>query len=108
MLSVSHFLVIYGNTNFEVIKKFKSTLYTRHKVDLELNFGITYSFFLKLSEYGMDKFHLSSISRENSPLICAYKFEWRPSAHIYELEILTEFPLQVDIEAHKYTKLYMN
>ena len=42
--------------NFGVIKVFKSTLYTRHKVDLELNFGRTYSFFLKNSEYGMNKF----------------------------------------------------
>ena len=67
MLSVSPFLVIDDNTNFEVIKKFKSTLYTRHKVDLELNFSRTYPFFLKFLEYGMDKFHLSSISRENSP-----------------------------------------
>ena len=23
------------------------------------------------------------MSRENSPLICAYKFEWIPRAHIY-------------------------
>ena len=30
--------------NFGVIKVFKSTLYTWHKVDLELNFGRTYSF----------------------------------------------------------------
>ena len=42
--------------NFGVIKVFKSTLYTRHNVDLELNFGRTYSFFLKVSEYGMNKF----------------------------------------------------
>ena len=56
MLSIFTFLVIDDNTNFGVIKVFKSTLYTRHKVDLELNFGRTYSFFLKISEYGMNKF----------------------------------------------------
>ena len=56
MLSVSPFLVIDDNTNFEVIKKFKSTLYTRHKVDLELNVGRTYSFFLKNFRIDMNKF----------------------------------------------------
>jgi len=68
-------LVIDDNTNIGVIKEFKSTLYTRHKVDLELNFGRTYPFILKFSEYDMDKFYPSSMSRENSLLICAYKFE---------------------------------
>jgi hypothetical protein len=56
MLSISPFLVIDDNTNFGVIKSFKSTLYIRHKVDLELNFGRTYSFFLKILEYDMNKF----------------------------------------------------
>ena len=50
MLSISPFLLIDDNTNFGVIKSFKSTLYTRHKVDMELNFGRTYSFILKISE----------------------------------------------------------
>jgi hypothetical protein len=42
--------------SFGVIKVFKSTLYTRHKVDLEFNFGRTYPFFLKILEYCMNKF----------------------------------------------------
>jgi hypothetical protein len=42
--------------SFGVIKVFKSTLYTRHKVDLEFNFGRTYSFLLKISECCMNKF----------------------------------------------------
>ena len=63
MLSISPFLVIDDNTFKRVIKSFKSTLYTRYKVDLELNFGRTYPFFLKFSEYDMDKFHLNSIER---------------------------------------------
>ena len=50
------FFIIDDNTNFGVIESFKSTLYTRHKVDLELNFGRTYSFILKISENGMNKF----------------------------------------------------
>ena len=51
MLSISPFLVIDDNTNFGVIKSFKSTLYTRHKVNLELNFGRTYSFFLNILKH---------------------------------------------------------
>ena len=61
MLSIFPFLVIDDNTFKRVIESFKSNLYTRHKVDLELNFGRTYSFYLNFSDYGMDKFHLSSI-----------------------------------------------
>ena len=56
MLSISSFLVIDDNTFKGVIKRFKSTLYTRHKVDLELNFGRTYSFFLKNFRIDMNKF----------------------------------------------------
>ena len=42
--------------NFGVIRVFKSTLHTRHKVDLEFNFGRTYSFFLKILEFDINKF----------------------------------------------------
>jgi hypothetical protein len=42
--------------SFGVIKVFKSTSYARHKVNLKLNFGKTYSFFLKILEYCMNKF----------------------------------------------------
>ena len=45
------------------------------------------------------------MSRENSPLICAYKFARIPRAHIY-LRILTEFSLQVEIEAYKIQDIY--
>ena len=71
--------------NFGVIKVFKSTLYTRHKVDLELNFGRTYSFSWKFQNMVWIN-SPSSMSRENSPLICAYKFSWIPSTHIYIFE----------------------
>ena len=57
MLSISPFLVIDDNTFKRVIESFKSNLYTRHKVDLELNFARTYPFFLKFSEYDIDKFN---------------------------------------------------
>ena len=57
MLSISSFLAIDDNTKFWSDKsEFKSILHTRHKVDMELNFGRTYSFFLKISEYDMNKF----------------------------------------------------
>ena len=63
------FLVIDDDTFKMSDKWFKSTLYIKHKVDLELNFGWSYPFSLKISEYSMDKFHPSSMSRENFPLI---------------------------------------
>ena len=42
------FLVIDYNTFKWVIKRIKSTLHTRNKVDWELNFGRTYPFFFEI------------------------------------------------------------
>ena len=91
--------------NFGVIKVFKSTLYTRHKVDLELNFGRTYSFSWKFQNMVWIN-SPSSMSRENSPLICAYKFSWIPSTHIYIWNFWRSFPYKWKSRHTRY-KIYM-
>ena len=91
--------------NFGVIEVFKSTLYTRHKVDLELNFGRTYSFSWKFQNMVWINFP-SSMSRENSPLICAYKFSWIPSTHIYIWNFWRSFPYKWKSRHTRY-KIYM-
>ena len=73
---------------------------------MELNFGRTYSFFLKISEYDMNKFTKVRWVERTSPLyvhIILNEYQ----EHIYiELEILTEFPLQVEIEAYNTRDIY--
>ena len=91
--------------NFGVIEVFKSTLYTRHKVDLELNFGRTYSFSWKFQNMVWINFP-SSMSRENSPLICAYKFSWIPSTHIYIWNFWRSFPYKWKSRQYKIQDIY--
>jgi hypothetical protein len=44
MLSISPFLVIDDNNSRSDKKVFKSTSYTRHKVDLRVNFEVAYPY----------------------------------------------------------------
>ena len=71
--------------NFGVIKVFKSTLYTRHNVDLELNFGRTYSIFLKISEYDMNKFTYIRWVEKTPPWYVLINLnEYQEHIYIYE------------------------
>ena len=47
------------------------------------------------------------MSRENSPLICAYKIFMNTKYTYIYLKLLTEFSLQVEIEAYKIQDIYM-
>ena len=43
---------------------------------------------------------------ENSPLICAYILEMKSKSTYMKFENLTEFPLQVEIEANSTQDIY--
>ena len=46
------------------------------------------------------------MSRENSPLICAYKIFMNTKYTYIYLKLLTEFSLQVEIEAYRIQDIY--